>query len=294
MKTAMRWIALALLLGVGCTPPSGEMSKPAPPASIAPHAAGDRNVRFGVPAPASADPANRDAYLVVHSQFTLSYNGSKRIPNWVSWQLRKEDIGNAERGAFEHDDLLPKSFTTVSSRAYDGCGFDRGHMCPAQDRSATQADMDATFVTTNVIPQAPLCNQRGWERLESYCRDLTKKGSVLQINCGPAGAGGEGKEGVCQQIGKNSATIAVPAKVWKVVLVLPNENAQPDSRTRTIAVIMPNDQSVDYDWAKYRVPVRDVERLTGYTFFPQISGDVAAAIKAKADATEVRVPRPSK
>ena len=163
-------------------------------------------------------------------------------------------------------------------------------MCPAQDRSATQADMDATFVTSNIVPQAPMCNQRGWERLEAYSRDLTKKGNVLQIACGPAGLGGEGTKGVCQEIGKSGVTIAVPARVWKVIYVLPNENAQPDSRTRTIAVIMPNDQSVDYDWAKYRVSVRDVEKLTGYTFFPNVAPDVAAALKAKVDDVAVRVP----
>src|SRR5205823_5884652 len=138
----------------------------------------------------------------------------------------------------------------------DGSGFDRGHQCPAQDRSSSQKDMDATFVMSNVVPQAPHCNQRAWERLEDYCRKLTKDGHVLWIAAGPAGTGGEAKDGEKKnEIGKGSTQVNVPAKVWKVILVLPDETAEPTKRSRTIAVIMPNDQSVDYDWSKFRVSV---------------------------------------
>jgi endonuclease G len=287
MKSMTRWTALALLLVAGCTPPS-ESSK-APPANIG-GASGDRNTRLGLPAPASPEPSNREAYLVVHPQYTLSYSAKKLIPNWVCWQLRKDDIGQAERGAFEPDPLIPSSFPKVTSHAYDGSGFDRGHMCPAQDRSASQADMDATFVTSNVIPQSPMCNQRGWERLESYCRDLTKKGNVLQICCGPVGVGGEGKNGPRREIGKGNVSVVVPAKVWKVILVLPADGAEATAKTRAIAVMMPNDQSVDYDWSKFRVSVQEIEQATGLTFWPALPGEVTAVIKSKVDDVRVHVP----
>ena len=38
--------------------------------------------------------------------------------------------------------------------------------------------------------------------LEHYCRELTKGGHVLWICCGPAGVGGEGKDGKKDEIGK--------------------------------------------------------------------------------------------
>ena len=150
-------------------------------------------------------------------------------------------------------------------------------MCPAQDRSSKQRDMDATFHLTNVVPQSPACNQHAWERLESYCRTLTKE-HVLYVCCGPHGVGGEGKNGSADEISKGAISVTVPAKLWKVILVLPSEVAEPRRNTRAIAVIMPNDQTVDYDWTKYRVSVRDVEKLTGYRFFPSIAADVAAEI----------------
>jgi endonuclease G, mitochondrial len=90
---------------------------------------------------------------------------------------------------------------------------------------------------------------------------------VLWIACGPAGVGGEGKEGKKEVIGKG-LRVTVPAQLWKVILVLPGAEAKPTKQSRTITVIMPNDQSVDYEWAKYRCPVSQVKRLTGARFWP--------------------------
>jgi endonuclease G len=252
----------------------------------------NRNVRFGLPAP--ADQKDREAYLIERPQYVLSYNAKTRTPNWVGWRLTREDIGKAARGPFAPDPDLPRTIAKVTSHVYDGCGFDRGHMCPAQDRSSTQADMDATFFTSNIVPQAPNCNQRGWERLEAYCRELAKEGHVLWIAAGPAGVGGEGKDGVKKEIGKGRIEVAVPKPVWKVVLVLPDDKAGPTRATRTIAVVMPNTQEVDYDWAKYRVSVAEVEKLTGLKFWPSLPEDLARDLKEKTDEVKVRTPRPKK
>jgi endonuclease G len=154
--------------------------------------------------------------------------------------------------------------------------------------------MDATFYTTNIVPQAPHCNQRAWERLEEYCRGLTRDGHVLWIASGPAGVGGEGKDGAKKEIGKEGLEVTVPAKVWKVVIVLPSDQAEPTRATRTIAVVMPNDQSVDYDWAKHRVSVAEVEKLTGLRFWPTLPEELAKDLKAKTDEVKVKTPQPKK
>jgi len=251
------------------------------------------NIRFGMPAPASADPKNREAFLIERPQYVLSYNDRTRGPNWVSWRLEKSNIGKAKRGAFQADPLLPPGFHKVTAHTEDGSGFDRGHQCPAQDRSSSQEDMDATFYTTNIVPQAPHCNQHGWERLEAYCRELTHDGHVLWIACGPAGVGGEGTHGRKDEIGKGVA-VTVPAKLWKVILVLPHADSKPTRASRTIAVIFPNDQSVDYDWAKYRCSVAEVEKLAGCKFWPTLPADLARDLKAKADDVKVHVPEHKK
>ncbi len=279
----LRLLLPAVGLLVGCLPPAA-----GPPAEP-PAAAVNRNVRFGMPSPAEPESSHREDFLIERPQYVLSYNARTRGPNWVSWCLRKEDIGSAARAAFEPDPLLPKGFARVTSHVYDASGFDRGHMCPAKDRSATAADIAATFFTTNIVPQAPYCNQRGWERLEDYCRRLVKDGHELHIACGPHGIGGTGKNGYREEIGKGRVEVTVPAKLWKVIVVLPYEGAEPRKNTRVIGVLMPNDQTVDYNWTQYRVPVKEIQRLTGYKFFRSMPPSIAAALRSHRDEVEVRV-----
>jgi len=55
------------------------------------------NVRFVMPSAAKADPERREHYLIERPQYTLSYNAKTRRPNWLSWRLRKADIGKPRR-----------------------------------------------------------------------------------------------------------------------------------------------------------------------------------------------------
>jgi endonuclease G len=251
------------------------------------------NVRFGMPGPAGKDPEkDRENFLIARPQYVLSYDAKTRTPNWVCWRLRAEDIGNASRAAFEPDPALPKGIIArVNTHDYDRGGFDRGHMCPAKDRSATPQDSANVFYMTNIVPQSPASNQKGWERLEDYCRRLAKEGHMLYIASGPHGRGGVGKNGPADVIGKNRK-ITVPAQLWKVILVLPSEAAEPRKNSRVISIIMPNDQTVDFDWTKYRSSARRVEKLTGLRFFSNVDPETAEALRDHVDEVAVKVPRP--
>jgi endonuclease G len=180
--------------------------------------------------------------------------------------------------------VLPKDYT--------GSGFDRGHLCPHSDRAGSAEASTATFVMTNLIPQAPGVNQGAWNDLEEYCRHLVaKEDHRLYVICGPAGRGGTGKNGPANTIAGGKVTI--PASCWKVVLVLPEGGDRDDidkvfARTRLIAVIMPNDGTVKHYWPRYRTSVKRVEKLTGYTFFDKVPAAVINPLKEKVDEVMVR------
>jgi endonuclease G len=251
----------------------------------------NRNVRFGMPGEASADPSTPTAYLIDRPQYVLSYNDKTKTANWACWHLTSKDIGRTARGAFAADKGLPKEFTPIGFGHYTGTGFDRGHLVPAKDRSTSDEDNDAVFLMTNIVPQSPACNQKGWNRFESYCRDLAEKGKELYIAAGPHGIGGVASDGTRKlTIGKNPPFVTVPASVWKVVLVL-DKGTNPTKNSRTIAVWMPNDDTVTDDWADYRVSVAEVEKKTKLKFFPLVPDEVAAAIKEKADEVNIAPPK---
>lgn len=244
---------------------------------------------MGNPSGATSEPSNRNNFLMEKRYFALSYNNQTGTPNWVSWHLSSDYLGEAERkNNFDADASLPRGFRKIEHKDYTGSGFDRGHMCPHSDRAADLEMSYATFVMTNIVPQSHENNAGAWESLEIYSRWLaSEKDQDLFIVSGPIGKGGEGKEGYRETIANGAVT--VPNKVFKVILAVNRlDESDPlawvNARTRLIAVIMPNDRKVDQrNWGKYRVSVKAVEQATGLKFFDKVPAAVLAAAKEKVD-----------
>ena len=242
----------------------------------------DDNMALGNPSKAGKD---KDNYLLVKPQYTLSYNSSKGIANWVSWHLSAAWIGDADRcNCFAPDNTLPAGFTKVLTSNYTGSGFDRGHLCPSADRSASAADNEATFLMTNIAPQSPQLNQKPWKGLEDYCRRLAERDMEMYIIAGSYGEGGVGSNGDAKEIG---GKVHVPARFWKIVVVLPqgeNDLKRITKDTRVIAVDMPNVPEVSArNWNFYQTTVSTIEAATGYRFFSNLPPAVQVALKEKQD-----------
>src|SRR5207247_7995983 len=95
------------------------------------------HLRMGNPSRATESPANKDNFLMKKQQFALAYCNDRGTPNWVSWMLRKDDLGNAPRKPFFPDATLPRGFRRITPRDYTDSGCDRGHRGPHSDREAT-------------------------------------------------------------------------------------------------------------------------------------------------------------
>ncbi len=246
------------------------------------------NLKMGNPSGARADVSLKDNFLLDRTFFATSYDNAKGTPNWVSWRLAKEDLGTAPRDNFYADPDLPAGFLQVDPGEYTGSGFDRGHMCPHGDRTATAASSLATFAMTNVIPQSHDVNTMAWETLENYCRDLVQtQGKTCYIIDGPAGQGGTGKNGLKPTT--PDGKVVVPGQNWKVIMVLNSDVATAaaltaNSAIRLIAVIMPNaDKIVTEDWTPFLTTVNQVEALTGHTFFDAVDPAVINPLKGRTD-----------
>jgi len=255
-------------------------------------AQGSANLKMGNPSQSRADPSGKNNYLLDREYFATSYNNEKGTPNWVSWRLAASDLGRAPRENFYADPDLPSDFLRVSPTEYIRSGFDRGHMCPHGDRTATTQSSHATFAMTNIIPQSHDVNTMAWESLENYIRDLAKaQGKVCYIIDGPSGVGGTGKDGLKTKT--PDGVVTVPESCWKVAMILDGDVASakdltPDSAIRLIAAIMPNaDGAVTEDWTPFQVSVKQVEALTGYTFFGEVDPAVINPLKGQVDATPI-------
>jgi DNA/RNA endonuclease G (NUC1) len=252
----------------------------------APHDPSEHMV-MGNPSGAVADATNSpDNFLMMKLQYALSYNNTRRIPNWTSWHLDSTWRGSAPRqDDYRNDTTLPPGFYQVLGTDYQGSGFDRGHMDPSADRTDSIPDNSATFLMDNMVPQAPGNNQGPWADLENYLRAFLP-GSELYIISGTTGVGGTGSNGGTTNMLASGVT--VPQKTWKVALILPvgdNDVSRVDANARTIAVIMPNIDSIRPDqWQKYLATVDQVETLSGYDFFSNVSPAIQSVVESKLDA----------
>jgi endonuclease G, mitochondrial len=247
----------------------------------------DDNLALGNPSKAISNTSSSNNFLMTKTAYTLSYNQSKNIANWVSWHLSSAWKGDAARqNNFRPDNTLPKGWYEVSPRDYSDTGFDRGHLCPSDDRDGNPEENQETFFMTNMVPQAPENNRGIWKHLEEYARTLLNQGNELYVLAGTLGQGGAGANGLTKAIGKNN-DILVPASIWKVIVVLPigdKDVTRINAKTRVIAVNMPNQNAVGADdWKKYRISIDELEHLTGYDFLSNVPINIQATIEAGVD-----------
>ena len=282
----LKTIVLAFGLGVllnGCLPTRIPKSN-SPSSSGSTEPTRDDNLALGNPSGASiSDPNN---YLMVKPEYILSYNRGRGIANWVSWHLSSAWKGDSRRtNDFRPDAALPAGWYAAKPSDYTNTGFDRGHLCPSDDRDATPEENAATFLLTNIVPQAPKHNREVWKNLEDYERQLTTNGNEVYVIAGTWGAGGTGQNGYATTLANGRLT--VPSTLWKIIVVLPtgsDDAARISTETRIIAINIPNNQSAaDKPWHAYITSVDDLENLTGYDFLSTVPTDIQRIIERRID-----------
>ena len=245
----------------------------------------DNNLAMGNPSGAMASTSYPTNYLLTKSQYTMSYNRDQGKPNWVSWHLSSAWLDStARQDNFSPDASLPTGWYQVKTSDYTNYGFDRGHNCPSADRTGSVADNSATFLMSNMMPQASVNNQQTWAGLENYCRTLVDAGNELYIIAGSYGKGGTGVNGYATTIAGGKVT--VPANCWKVVVVLPigsSDVSRITTSTRVIAINTPNTTAIGTSWGAYRTSVDNIEAATGLDMLSALSTSIQNTLEAKTD-----------
>lgn len=207
--------------------------------------------------------------ILKRSNYTLSFNKSTNLPNWVAWRLDKKKLAarvSRDRYKFIADpDMEGKN--AVVTQDYAKSGYDRGHMCPANDSRWSGEAMKESFYMTNICPQNPSLNSGDWHELEQACHRWAEEGPIY-IVCGPILYKNESPK----YIGKEHK-VRVPEAFFKVILA-GVENGKP----KAIGFIYKNsagNRTLD----AYVNSVDQVERITGYDFFPSLPDDIENAIE---------------
>ena len=210
---------------------------------------------------------NLSEQILRRTGYTVSYNGELRIPNWVAWHLTAEHVkGTVPRpsgNAWHEDTDVPTPRCT--SEDFRNSGWSRGHMCPAGDCKWDKQVMYESFLFTNCCPQHANLNSGVWNQIEMSCRRWAEKYGDVYIICGPV---------LFNQwhetIGPNR--VVVPEAFFKVIICFI------DGKPEGIGYICKN-QKEDDKKSSYVNTIKEVERITGFTFFPSLPAELAEYAK---------------
>lgn len=208
--------------------------------------------------------------LVKHSYYILSYNEPYEQANWVYYSLTDSMVlnsGEERSNKFKVDKLVTSG--SAKSSDYTNSGFDRGHLCPAADMGFNPIAMQESFLMSNISPQKPDFNRGIWKELEMTVREWAKKDHKLFVVTGPIFRSNKGT------IGKDE--VLVPGQFFKIIYTSTKS-------PKMIAFVLPNEKS-DRPLTDFIVTTDEVEKLTGFDFFPQLSDNTEARLEGSINLT---------
>ena len=191
--------------------------------------------------------------IIQRTGYTLSYHAKHRTPQWVAWELTKEETrGNEERtNEFQPDpDVMG---TKVVTYDYSHSGYDRGHMAPAGDMKWSKKAMQESFYMSNICPQDHNLNTEDWNDLEMKSREWARRYGKVYIVCGPIYKGTRN-----EYIGDHR--VKVPDAFFKVILIN-------DTKKQCALGFYFENEAGERPLTEYLTSVDELEKLTGLDFF---------------------------
>lgn len=199
--------------------------------------------------------------------YAMLYDKKYKMAYWVAYPLHASYIGSSGRSdAWAFDPSISSSDQVDLSSSF-GNGYDRGHQIPSGDRTASRDLNATTFYYSNMTAQVSSMNQGIWNNLEQQVRTWTAQSDTLYVVTGAAI-----KTATDQNITYSKGS-AIPKYYYKA-LAMKKGNTYYTIGFRIDNQIIPSGNNYN----TYRVSVSDLEKETGYTFFPKLSTDVKATV----------------
>lgn len=218
-------------------------------------------------------PEHIPSQLLSRTAYCLSYNRGTLCPNWVAWNLTAEHADGewARSNDYREDYDVPSPRAT--NEDYRGSSLSRGHMCPAGDCKWDANAMSETFLLSNICPQDRSLNSGLWNRIEMDCRKWAQMYGSVYIVCGPVLYNKEH-----ETIGVDK--VVVPEAFFKVILCL-------QETPKAIGFVVKNNAGTKKK-DQYVNTVDEVERITGYDFFPALPDDIENEVESHASIDDWR------
>lgn len=207
--------------------------------------------------------------------YSLLYDSELKLAYWVAYPYCPYYDGTAGRNEeWAYDPGISTSFQVDLSSSYGISGYDRGHQIPSGDRQRDKASNQTTFYYTNMTPQIGQgLNQSIWANLEGKVRSWSSGTDTLFIVTGAAVTTLTDKNIEWKTNKNDGKRVAVPKFYYKALA------RKIGGVFQTIGFKLEQKKYPDSGgYMKCALPVSDLEKETGFTFFPSISADIKATL----------------
>lgn len=212
-----------------------------------------------------------------------------RVSVWVAYPLNASLIGSGDRSnAWGYDPLLPQdlqqSITTsfsTTKRYYSDPLYDRGHQIPSADRLNYSANV-STFYPTNMTPQSGPFNSGIWAGLEGAVRGYAKQTTdTLYV---VTGCVIDNTQTYVRDVAGHS--IAVPTAYFKALL-FHGQSTYATQGYMAAGFLLPHSDGIaNASYKNYICSIDELEKKTGFDFFPALEQLVGKETADKIEAAE--------
>lgn len=205
--------------------------------------------------------------------YSMLYDTNLKMAYWVAYPLCSWYLGETGRtDAWDYDPELTESLQPNLGKGING--YDRGHQIPSGDRTRSRSINEQTFYYTNMTPQiGSKMNQTIWADLEKAVRGWSSATDTLYVITGamPTITTDKTIKYVQDNSGKN---MAVPKYYFKVLA------RKVSGQYQTVGYKLDNTSYSDKNYNIGLVSVKELEEMTGFTFFPDVP-EITESVKSQ-------------
>lgn len=205
--------------------------------------------------------------------FALLYSPTLRISYWVAYPLTANNVGSGDRtDDWGYDPKIPQDEQPDLSRSYNG-NYSRGHQIASADRLTSRAENAKTFYYTNMTPQNQRLNGGPWATLEGKVRGWRTGTDTLFVVTGAMPTTADNPT-IDYTTDRNGKKVAIPKYYFKALA------KRVGTQVQTIAFVYNHTANESSDVMSHAISVAELERKTGFTFFPQLTANEKASYTA--------------
>ena len=220
------------------------------------------------------------------NNYSVEWDAKLKANRWTCYEMYDKMMQkNVKRkDAFQQDPDVPSDMQTTL-RDYSGSGFDRGHLCPSDDRCFSREQNTQTFYLTNMQPQAKGHNRGIWQQLEKKVRAWAGNCDTLYV---VKAATIDKVEHICtdadlnkiaEKEGEAAGSLHFPGIVPKYFYMALLAYKKETNTYRALGIWSPNYKKSKPEY----ITIEELQNRTGIDFFCNLDDDIEKAVEGTVD-----------